>query len=148
MYIIKTIKITSESIKDLLSISIEDYYKERNLNIKYINDYDQEFYVFQRIWIFLDCFYYYKKQRQELINEEPVLTGDIRYDTFLAALAEHFAYHFKLKMPKWVSEANRFLKEIWFPKHCQITNSMAIIQSAASFKRRGIFIENSFFERV
>jgi hypothetical protein len=70
------------------------------------------------LWVrqFMDDFYAATPEvRATLIAERPDLTGDPRFDAYLAALAEHFAIHYQLPIPRWVNEPERFLERWWFP---------------------------------
>ncbi|MCS6919941.1 MAG: hypothetical protein NZM28_09230, partial [Fimbriimonadales bacterium] len=70
------------------------------------------------LWVrqFMDDFYAAAPEtRAQLIAERPELTGDPRFDAYLAALAEHFAFHYQLPTPAWVGEPERFLEQWWFP---------------------------------
>ncbi len=102
------------------------------------------------LWIrqFLDDFYSAPPEnRAEMIAERPELTGDPRYDAYLGALAEYLAVHYHLPVPSWVEEPERFLDQWWFPTQFKSLHAMAIVQSPASFKRRGIFVDQTEFQR-
>jgi hypothetical protein len=144
----ETLKTTEQCIKNMLETPIEEFYRKNNLVLDAVKYYNEEYNAFICIRNFLDDFYHYENYRQKMIDEEPYLTGDKRFDVFLAALCEHFAYHYNLKTPDWVFKNERFLKKWWFPENYEFMTAMCLVQSPASFKRRGIFIDNSFFERV
>jgi hypothetical protein len=102
------------------------------------------------LWVrqFLDDFYAASPERRaEMIAARPDWTGDRRYDAYLAALAEHLAVHYGLSVPAWVEEPERFLEQWWFPTQFKSLHAMAIVQSPASFKRRGIFVDQTEFQR-
>ena len=48
-------------------------------------------------------------QRARAIAEAPPLTGEPRFDAYLAALAEYVAVHHRLSRPPWACEPDRFL---------------------------------------
>ena len=83
-----------------------------------------------------------------LIAGCPPLTGDARYDAFLAALAEHLAYHDELPMPGWPQEPGRFLERWRFPVTLPTVRAEAIVRSPAAFRRRGIFIGQGSLDRA
>ena len=83
-----------------------------------------------------------------LLNEQPSSTNDIRYDAFLAALAEHLAYHDGLAVPRWTQEGNRFLEQWWFPVTLPSVRTDALVHSPAAFRRRGIFIGTGALDHV
>jgi hypothetical protein len=63
------------------------------------------------LWVrqFIDDFYAATPEvRATLIAERPDLTGDPRFDAYLAALAEHFAIHYQLPIPRWVTSQSGF----------------------------------------
>jgi len=97
---------------------------------------------------FLDDFYANPNNRQEMIADEPETTGDKRFDVYLAALAEHLAYHYNLSTPQWVADNKRFLDTWWFPTEFKSLRAMALVESPAAFRRRGIFVDHTEFQRV
>jgi hypothetical protein len=144
----ETLKSTSICIKKTLEISTEEFYKKNGLDLNASRYYDQEYNAFVCIRNFLEDFYHYKDYRQFMLEEEPALTGDKHFDSFLAALCEYLAYHYNLKLPGWTLTQNRFLRKWWFPNNYKFMIPTCLMQSPASFKRRGIFIDDSFFERI
>ena len=64
-----------------------------------------------------------------------------------AALAEHFAIHYQLPIPRWVNEPERFLEQWWFPTQFKSLHAQAIVESPAAFRRRGIFVDKTEFQR-
>ncbi len=52
--------------------------------------------------------------RPALLDAKPAPTGDRRWDAFLAALAEHLAFHDDLSCPAWTRAPERFLDRWWF----------------------------------
>jgi len=99
---------------------------------------------------FLDDFYHVsdKTTRQSLISEEPEKTGDKKIDAYLASLAEHLAYHYNLEAPEWVNNNSRFLDTWWFPSRFKSLWPMALVESPASFRRRGIFVDHTELQRA
>jgi hypothetical protein len=87
-------------------------------------------------------------ERSALLEEVPASTGDVRWDAFLAALAEHLAYHGGLSIPGWVDRAGRFLRQWWFPTDLPSVMASALAESPAAFRRRGIFITEDLFARA
>ncbi|MDI6757251.1 MAG: hypothetical protein QME32_04435 [Endomicrobiia bacterium] len=97
---------------------------------------------------FLDDFYSNPNNRQEMIDAEPEPTGDKRFDVYLAALAEHLAYHYDMSTPHWATGKKRFLATWWFPTEFKSLRAMALVESPASFRRRGIFVDHTEFQRI
>ena len=77
--------------------------------------------------------------RQEVIDSEPP-RFDAVGDAYLAALAEHLAFHDGLARPRWCVAPDRFLDRMWFASTAKDLRASAIQQSPASFRRRGLFI--------
>ena len=86
--------------------------------------------------------------RQALLEPEPAPTGDRRWDAFLAALAEHLAFHDDLAFPAWTRSPERFLDRWWFLSNTPTGRAEAIVTTPASFMRRGVFIERRDLERA
>jgi hypothetical protein len=84
----------------------------------------------------------------ELVREPSQLTGDPRFDAFLAATVEHLAFHASLPIPRWAAERDTLLPRFWFPSPYETTRVQAMVESPAAFRRRGIFIEESDLHRV
>lgn len=99
---------------------------------------------------FLDDFYAAegKTERQlAMLVGRPDLTGDPRFDAYLAALVEHLAVKRSLPVPAWVHESERFLERWWFPTSFKTLHALALVQSPASFRRRGIFVDETELQR-
>lgn len=87
-------------------------------------------------------------QIQAAIAERPEDTGDQRYDAYLGALAEHIAVVNELGRPNWSYEPSRFLKSFWFLSDVKGFRALALVESPAAFRRRGIFIASGSLIRV
>jgi hypothetical protein len=85
--------------------------------------------------------------RARALSEEPPPTGDARQDAYLAALAEHVATQSGLAPPSWTAGPSRFLERFWFVSSVEGFRAIAIAQSPAAFRRRGVFIARSSLER-
>jgi hypothetical protein len=86
-------------------------------------------------------------QRRRAIAEEPAATGDQRFDAYLGALAELLAIRHGLAVPPWTQHPSRFLDRFWFVSPVPGFRAIAIAQSPASFRRRGIFIAKGSLKR-
>lgn len=86
--------------------------------------------------------------RREMVEAEPSLTTDRRWDAFLAGLAEHLALSAGLKAPAWTNGPSRFLPRWWLPISLPSVRTAALVESPAAFRRRGIFITADFFSHV
>lgn len=97
---------------------------------------------------FLDDFYAAGDDgRAALISNRPEPVGDRRFDVYLAALAEHLALHHGVPVPAWVNKPGRFLEQWWFPTTFKSLHALALVQSPASFRRRGIFVDDTELQR-
>lgn len=81
------------------------------------------------------------------VSARPPPTGSRRHDAYLAALAEHLAAVRGLDRPAWAVEPERFLDRFWFPSDVPGFRALAIAQSPAAFRRRGIFIAQGSLDR-
>ncbi len=86
-------------------------------------------------------------QRVRALAETPPMTGDSRQDAYLAALGEHFSLRFEIERPPWVTQPERFLDRFWFRSDVPGFRAIAIAQSPAAFRRRGIFIARGALDR-
>lgn len=86
--------------------------------------------------------------RTRAIRARPEPTADPRADAYLGALAEHLAATHGMERPAWSVEPERFLERFWFVSEVSGFRALAIAQSPAAFRRRGIFIAKGALERV
>lgn len=86
--------------------------------------------------------------RLRALGQPPAPTGDRRADAYLGALAEHLAARFALERPDWAIEPGRFLDRFWFSSSVPGFRALAVAQSPAAFRRRGILIAAGALERV
>ena len=78
-----------------------------------------------------------------LIATPPDATGSRRWDAFVAALAEHLAFHHRLLCPAWTQDENRSLASAWFLSDLPSARAAALETSPASFRRRLIFVDRA-----
>jgi len=86
--------------------------------------------------------------RTGAIAAEPPPTGDARHDAYLAALAEHLAAVHGLDRPAWSIRPERFLDRFWFVSDVPGFRALAIAQTPAAFRRRGVFLPERSLHRV
>jgi len=84
---------------------------------------------------------------QALLVELPPAFDEVG-DAYLAALAEHLAFHHGLVRPAWSVDPRRFLGRMWFASEAPGLRATAIQQSPAAFRRRGLFIGATTLQRV
>jgi hypothetical protein len=73
-----------------------------------------------------------------LLAEEPGGTSDVRWDVFLAALAEHLAARDGCAAPPWAE--SRSLRRFWFPFNTPAARVDALVHAPAAFRRRGVYV--------
>jgi transcriptional regulator with XRE-family HTH domain len=83
---------------------------------------------------------------EKLFSPEPP-TGGAQWDAFVGALAEHLLQGLPAAPPRWSVSADRFLDRWWFPHSRRAFDALAVRDSPAAFRRRGIFICPSMLER-
>jgi len=86
--------------------------------------------------------------RERAIGARPMATGDPRADAYLGALAEHLALAEGIDRPRWTIDPDRFLDRFWFVPATRAFWPLAIVESPAAFRRRGIFISEGALQRV
>ena len=86
-------------------------------------------------------------QRRRALADRPGPTGDRRYDAFLGALAEHLAAAGGFERPAWTCEPDRFLEQFWFVSTVPGFRALAIAESPAAFRRRGILVSRGALQR-
>jgi hypothetical protein len=91
------------------------------------------------VWEFLEEYRWEPAGVQpSLLQEEPAPIGDDRWDTLLAALAEHLAAGHDLAPPEW-TEA-RVLRRPWFPAELEIQRAEALVWAPAAFRKHGVYL--------
>jgi hypothetical protein len=86
--------------------------------------------------------------RLAAVAEEPPVTGELRRDAYLGALAEHLATVHRFERPAWSVAPSRFLDRFWFVSDVRGFRAISIAQAPAAFRRRGIFIPERSLHRV
>ncbi len=72
---------------------------------------------------------------------EPEPTGDRRFDALLAAITEDFCVRGDVTPPSWVFADTRFLEEAWWVSELKSARVQALINTPASYRRRGVMID-------
>jgi transcriptional regulator with XRE-family HTH domain len=86
--------------------------------------------------------------RIALIAAEPALTGAVRFDAALAAIAEFFATESGIDVPPWVEGHGRFVEPWWFIASRQAFHAYTLANTPAVFARHGVFVAREVFTRV
>jgi hypothetical protein len=91
------------------------------------------------VWEFLEEYRWEIADVQlSLLQDEPSPTGDERWDTLLAALAEHLAAGHDAAPPQWAEL--RVLRRPWFPAELEIQRAEALVWAPAAFRKHGVYL--------
>lgn len=76
-----------------------------------------------------------------LIQDEPPMIGDLRYDALLAAAAEDVTARYGMPSPLWTITTERFLRTAWWISDLPSARAYALVGTPAAFRRRGIYVD-------
>ena len=79
---------------------------------------------------------------------EPEATGDRRFDALLAAITEDSCVRCGVAPPSWVFANQRFLDNAWWVSDLKSARVQALVNTPASFRRRGVMIDRHDLEAV
>jgi hypothetical protein len=91
------------------------------------------------------------EDRYVSIEREPILTGDLRLDALVGAIAEYLAKQRRLgRVPHWVCDPARRLKSPWFTatSPSDAMREYLTFSSPAEFASRNIFTEERPLRRA
>src|SRR3981081_1062461 len=101
---------------------------------------------------FLDEFY--SPPRSSALVDEPVSLaprfadlGRVQ-DAYLAATAEELARQFNLQRPTWVDGETRKLHRPWFASSLAALRAVLLLESAAAFRSRNLFVTENALARA
>lgn len=83
-----------------------------------------------------------------MIAGEPEVTGDVRWDAFLAALAEWLAVRAGVDAPGWTHDKRRYLREGWWVTPMKSMHAWEYAGSPSSFQNRGIYLHRDSLTNV
>lgn len=86
--------------------------------------------------------------RIALIAEEPPSTGDPRFDSALAGMAEYFAAETGIAAPVWVNGSGRFVEPWWFVASRSAFDAYTLANTPALFARHGVLVAREVFDRA
>ncbi|MGK2957546.1 MAG: helix-turn-helix domain-containing protein [Acidimicrobiales bacterium] len=86
--------------------------------------------------------------RRRMIAAEPPTTGDVRWDAFVAALAEWLAVQADDHVPRWAYDAARYLHFGWWVTPMKAVHAWEYAGSPASFQHRGVYIHRDSLTNV
>ena len=73
------------------------------------------------------------------LEERPELTGQRRWDSFLAAIVEHIARLHDHPVPAWCDEPERFLERPWLFCTTRLAGWDSVLFAPGAFIRHGVF---------
>lgn len=82
-------------------------------------------------------------ERAAMLAPEPVSGQRPHWRVFLAALAEHLAFHAEVPCPGWATDVTSDFTAFWYPVHGTLASqrAAAMAWSPASFRRRRILVD-------
>jgi transcriptional regulator with XRE-family HTH domain len=86
--------------------------------------------------------------RVALMRDEPLPTGDARFDAALAGIAELFAIEAGIVAPAWVSGPGRFIEPWWFVANRPEFHAYVLAHTPAVLARHGVFMAREVFDRA
>ena len=95
---------------------------------------------------FLDWFYMNPNARQQAIEERPA-SIDAVHDAYVAAVAEHLARVYGLKIPDWTEVHGQGLREPVFAGGLQSRKGVLVAESPTAFRRRLLFVSKDALSR-
>jgi len=73
-----------------------------------------------------------------LVEAPPGLTGDTRWDAFIAAAVEDEAATRDISPPSWTNEASRFVRPLWYLSDNKALHSWELATAPGAFVRHGV----------
>jgi transcriptional regulator with XRE-family HTH domain len=83
-----------------------------------------------------------------LVNEEPALVGDVRFDAALAGVVDFLCNESDLAPPAWTAGPDRLAQPFWFVSGLPGFEAMALRDTPVALGRHGVFVNEGAFERV
>lgn len=95
---------------------------------------------------FLDAFYANPDTRRAAI-EVPPASIDAVHDAYVAAVAEHLARVYELRIPDWTETHGDELREPFFAGGLQSLKGVLVAESPTAFRRRLLFVSKDALSR-
>jgi transcriptional regulator with XRE-family HTH domain len=83
-----------------------------------------------------------------LVDAPPSLTGDTRWDAFIAALVEDEAATRDVAPPRWVNEKTRFTRPFWYLSENRALHAWELATAPGAFVRHGVLAAKEELESV
>jgi hypothetical protein len=74
----------------------------------------------------------------DLVSTPPGLTGDTRWDAFIAAVVEDEAATRAVSTPRWTDEKARFTRPLWYLSDNKGLHGWELVTAPGAFVRHGI----------
>jgi len=82
------------------------------------------------------------------LRTEPPRTGNAVQDAYLAAVAAHLSYRFRLRPPVWADKKYRRLEHPWFALPDTWARATLLRDSPPAFRERNLFTTEDALHRV
>lgn len=109
----------------------------------------------QAFWLWLRDFLdgFYTSPQPAALAQEPLrlretLPEGNRLDAYLAAVAEHLATTFRLRIPAWTQDPSRILRQPYFALNTHEGRMFLIVDSPIAFRARNIFVSADALSRI
>jgi transcriptional regulator with XRE-family HTH domain len=86
--------------------------------------------------------------RAVMLSRPPATTGDPRWDSFLAALAEWLGVRGSVPVPAWVHDRDRYLDRSWWVTPMRSLEAWEYAGSPASFQQHGVYLHRDSLTNV
>lgn len=83
-----------------------------------------------------------------LVETPPGLTGDTRWDAFIAAVVEDESATRDVPPPHWTSEGSRFVRPLWYLSDNKALHSWELATAPGAFVRHGVLAARGELESV
>ena len=86
--------------------------------------------------------------RPSAVAQEPTPTGHREWDALLGGVAEWLAGRHGFACPGWTARDGRFLERMWFVSGTPGFRAVALVETPAALRRRGVYIPERSLRRV
>jgi transcriptional regulator with XRE-family HTH domain len=83
-----------------------------------------------------------------LVEAPPSLTGDTRWDAFIAAVVEDESATRDSAPPRWTNEGSRFVRPLWYLSDNKALHSWELATAPGAFVRHGVLAAKDELESV
>jgi transcriptional regulator with XRE-family HTH domain len=83
-----------------------------------------------------------------LVEAPPSLTGDTRWDAFIAAVVEDQSANLETSPPQWTNEQSRFVRPFWYLSDNKALHSWELATAPGAFVRHGVLAAREELESV